>query len=133
MWSSVRRTGTTRPRASESPPWVDGNECVRSLKDCDNSQHDPERNRARMQAPSSALFDIGLAAGGCLLTFPTVKWFWPLEEEPSWTATMMVAFAVSYAFVRLTNRLAIDFENDLARLRGKLSDTRQGRETRSRG
>lgn len=83
--------------------------------------------------PESTLFDVGLAAGGCLLTFPAVRWFWPLNEEPSWTATMLVAIAVSYAFVRFTNRLAHDFENDVSRLRSKLSDLRQGRQTSSRG
>jgi hypothetical protein len=62
--------------------------------------------------PRSLAFDLGLAAGGCLLVLPAVNWLTPVgDEDGSWDGwTLVVAFVASYAFARHADRLAAGLE-----------------------
>ncbi len=65
-----------------------------------------------MRRPRSLVFDVGLAAVGCLMIFPFIRFLWPFGEVNEWVGWMQlaIAFAISYGFARLVDRVAIDLE-----------------------
>ena len=72
-----------------------------------------------MCRPRSVVFDVGLAAGGCLLALPAVRWLWPFGDTSAWGGWPLLAgtFVASYLLVRAVDRLVHDLETEV---RGRL-------------
>ncbi|VTR93393.1 unnamed protein product [Gemmata massiliana] len=75
-----------------------------------------------MRRRRSVLFDMGLAGVGCFLFAYPAYVLWLFVEEDAWLGwSILTGFAVSYAFVRLVDRVAARVETGMAALRRYLS------------